>query len=192
MYGTFILNQFLIANMDQDIVVAVLTCYGQGFNLWWGRGVFSFPEPTQTKIGFHPDTSSRYQTCYWGVTLPGHGVDHTLHLVPRLGQSRVIPLLSVCAFETCYMANWAGQRSRYSDCLRAGQSRDRIPVGARFSAPVQTGPEAHPASCTMGTGCFPGVRCARGVSLTPHPRLVPRSKIEQRYTSTLPKGLRGL
>ena len=29
--------------------------------------------------------------------------------------------------------------------------------GARFSAPVQTGPGAHPASCTMGTGSFPGV-----------------------------------
>ena len=29
---------------------------------------------------------------------------------------------------------------------------------ARFSAPVQTGPGAHPASCTMGTGSFPGVR----------------------------------
>jgi len=29
-------------------------------------------------------------------------------------------------------------------------------VGARFSAPVQTGPEAHPAFCTMGTGSFPG------------------------------------
>ena len=28
--------------------------------------------------------------------------------------------------------------------------------GARFSAPVQTGPEANPASCTMGTGSFPG------------------------------------
>jgi len=27
--------------------------------------------------------------------------------------------------------------------------------GARFSAPVQTGLEAHPASCTMGTGSFP-------------------------------------
>ena len=29
---------------------------------------------------------------------------------------------------------------------------------ARFSAPVQTGLAAHPASCTMGTGSFPGVK----------------------------------
>ena len=41
--------------------------------------------------------------------------------------------------------------------------------GTRYSAPVQTGPEAHPASCTMGTGSFPGVRCGRGVTLTPTP-----------------------
>jgi len=53
-------------------------------------------------------------------------------------------------------------------------------MGARFSAPVQTGPEAHPASCTMGTGSFPGEGAAGawGVMLTPHPLLVPRSKIE--------------
>ena len=56
--------------------------------------------------------------------------------------------------------------------------RGSNPCGARFSAPVQTGPEAHPASCTMGTGCFPGVRCCRGVTLTPHPLLAQRSKIE--------------
>jgi hypothetical protein len=30
--------------------------------------------------------------------------------------------------------------------------------GARFFAHVQTGPVAHPASCTMGTGSFPGVK----------------------------------
>ena len=42
-------------------------------------------------------------------------------------------------------------------------------LGTRFSAPVQTGPEAHPASCKMGTGSFPGVRCGRGVTLTPSP-----------------------
>ena len=48
-------------------------------------------------------------------------------------------------------------------------------MGARFSAPVQTGPGAHPASCTMGTGSFPGVKSGRNVTLTPHPLLVPWS-----------------
>ena len=38
-----------------------------------------------------------------------------------------------------------------------------------FSAPVQTGPRAHPASCTMGTGSLPGVkRPGRGADPQPH------------------------
>ena len=41
--------------------------------------------------------------------------------------------------------------------------------------PFQTGPGAHPASCTMGTGSFPGVKCGRGVLLTTHLLLAPRS-----------------
>ena len=45
--------------------------------------------------------------------------------------------------------------------------------GARFSSPVQTGPGAHPASCTMGTGTFPGVKSGRGVTLTNHSVLMP-------------------
>ena len=34
--------------------------------------------------------------------------------------------------------------------------------GARFSSPVQTGPGAHPTSCRMGTGSFPGLKSGRG------------------------------
>jgi len=48
--------------------------------------------------------------------------------------------------------------------------------GARFSAPVQTGPGAHAASRTMGTGYFPGVKSGRDVTPTPHPLLVPWSR----------------
>jgi hypothetical protein len=86
----------------------------------------------------------------------------------------------------------------------------RIPVGARFSAPVQTGPGTHPASYTMGTGSFSGVKRDQGVTLTPHPLLVPWSKksraiyiycpygpyslyrasvpVQYSYTSTAPMG----
>ena len=41
--------------------------------------------------------------------------------------------------------------------------------------PVQTGSGAYPASCKMGSESFPGVKCGRGVLLTTHPLLVPRS-----------------
>jgi len=48
---------------------------------------------------------------------------------------------------------------------------------ARFSAPVQTGPGAHPCLYTMGTGSFPGVKWpGRGVDHPPH--LAPRLKKE--------------
>jgi len=64
-------------------------------------------------------------------------------------------------------------------------------VEARFSAPVQTGPGAHPASYTMGTESLPGVKWpGYGVD---HPLLlVPRLKKEYSYTSTPPLSLRGL
>jgi len=43
------------------------------------------------------------------------------------------------------------------------------PGWARFSSPAQMGPGAHPASCTMDTGCFPGVKSSWGLTLTPYP-----------------------
>ena len=41
--------------------------------------------------------------------------------------------------------------------------------GARFSAPVQTGPGAHPTSYTMGTGSFPGGKAAGAWRCPPTP-----------------------
>jgi len=51
---------------------------------------------------------------------------------------------------------------------QAELSGDQIPVGARFPPPLQTGPGAHPASYTMGTGLFRGVkRLERGIDHPP-------------------------
>jgi hypothetical protein len=79
--------------------------------------------------------------------------------------------------------------------ITAGYAQDGPEIksrwGVRFFAHVQTGPGDYPASCTMDTGSFPGVkRSGRGAG---HP---PRSSAEvtneQSYTSTPPQGLRGL
>ena len=50
---------------------------------------------------------------------------------------------------------------------------------ARFSAPVQTDPGAHPASYRMGTGSFPGVkRPVRGVDQTPPSNAEAEERVE--------------
>jgi hypothetical protein len=53
---------------------------------------------------------------------------------------------------------------------------DRIPMGTRYFVNLQTGPGAHPASCTMCTGFFQGLkRQERGAD---HPPLLaPRSRM---------------
>jgi len=49
------------------------------------------------------------------------------------------------------------------------------PGRGEIFCPSRPAPGTHPASCKMGTGSFPGVKCGRGVLLTTHPFLVPRS-----------------
>jgi hypothetical protein len=65
----------------------------------------------------------------------------------------------------------------YSDSLLAGRPGDRLPVTAKFSAHIQTAPGVHPASNSLGTGSFTGVkRSGCGVD---HPiHLAPRLKKE--------------
>jgi len=72
--------------------------------------------------------------------------------VPRDGTTGHIFNISIQA--ACCQQRGPSQLNRYSDSLAASRSRDQIPVGARLSAPVQNGPGAYPASCTMGTGLF--------------------------------------
>ena len=64
-------------------------------------------------------------------------------------------------------------------------------MGAKFSSPVQTGPGDNTASCTVGTGSFPGAKSGRDVSLTSHPLLVPWSR-KSRAIPLLPYGPYGL
>jgi hypothetical protein len=67
----------------------------------------------------------------------------------------------------------------------------RSPAGAKdFSSNlcVQTGSEANPASCKMGNGGpFLGAKRGRGVTLTTHPHLMPRSRMSRSYTTSPPK-----
>jgi hypothetical protein len=52
---------------------------------------------------------------------------------------------------------------------------------------VQTSSEAHSASYPMGTGVLSEeLKHGRGVTLTTHPHLVPRSRMSRSYTSSPP------
>jgi hypothetical protein len=51
-----------------------------------------------------------------------------------------------------------GYCSQYSNSLWAGRPGDQIPVRARFSAPIWTGPGAHSASYTRCTKSFSGIK----------------------------------
>jgi len=77
-------------------------------------------------------------------------VKFVLHILPQAWRKQTACL------QFCNAA-WMTQ-SIYSDSLRAERSGDQIAfVGARFSAPVRTGCEAHPATYIRGTGSFLGL-----------------------------------
>ena len=89
-------------------------------------------------------------------------------------QSVVVLLLSITY--TCRPDSSSVQRLATGWTVRGSN-----PGRPRLSVPVQTGPGAHPASCTKGTGSFPGVRNDRGVTLTPLPILVSWSRKSGAY-----------
>ena len=73
--------------------------------------------------------------------------------IKELLNTLVVGLDSAVGIATRYGVDGPGIESRW---------------GARFSAPIQTGPGAYRASCKMGTGSFPGVkRPGRGADHPP-------------------------
>ena len=85
---------------------------------------------------------------------------------------------------------WAGQRSRYSDWLRAGRSGDRIPMGGEIFRTCPDRPWGQPSLLYHGYRVFTGVKQpGRVVNHPPH--LPPRLKKEQSYLYSLygPYGL---
>jgi len=85
---------------------------------------------------------------------------------------------AICVTESDNRTGFSPSTSVSLDCLRAGRSGDRIPVGgARFSPPVETDFETHPASCTIGTGSFPEVK--RPGRVADHPPLS-RAEVKER------------
>jgi hypothetical protein len=90
-----------------------------------------------------------------GTRRQGGGVEHLLLSLTGICWGLHSPKQKGCVFPRI-------------DWPRARRSGESNLGGARFSAPVQTGLGAHPVSCTMGTGSFPGVkRSGRGVNHLP-------------------------
>ena len=63
---------------------------------------------------------------------------------------------------------------------------------ARYSAPVQNGRGAHPASCTVGTTSLTGDGSGRSGVITTHPCPAPRLNKGYSYTSSPFLGLHGM
>jgi hypothetical protein len=102
-----------------------------------------------------------------------HTAQHIVHISLGHTTSQTLMLLMYSTKRYCWKGAW--QRSQYSDLLWAGRPGDRIPVGARFSAPVQTDP-AGIQPPTQWVSAHSQGRSGPDVKLTTHPHLAPRLK----------------
>jgi hypothetical protein len=81
-------------------------------------------------------------------------------------QSKTLFTTMTCQITSLHIYIYMGPGSSVGIATEYGLEGPEI----EFFAHVQTGPGTHPASCTMGTGFFPGVnRPGRGVDHPPSP-----------------------
>jgi hypothetical protein len=154
---------------------------------WSHRRKMLHYEPEQLVSPCGRNTGTCY-SCRWNMYTNNTGT--STDFVAGLRSHAVTYVVTLLAnlLTLSLLFRWvAGIATRY----RLDGPGIEFPVAARFSAPVQTGLEAHPASYTMGTESFLGVkRPRRGVDHPPH--LAPRLKKEYICTSTPLLGIRGL
>jgi hypothetical protein len=79
------------------------------------------------------------------------------------------PAPQFAATEWCEVVQNCGLQVEYTASLWYPPKYVQSRWGASFFAHVQTGPGAHPASCTVGTGSFPGGKAARAWCWPPTP-----------------------
>jgi len=121
------------------------------------------PCPSATLSTTNPTWTSLVST--WGV-----------------GRRRRTSQASLRFFPLClHVSRW-----RNETCFYVIRSGDRMPVGARLTAPIQTGPGAHQVSSLSPGGTVTGVW-----PCTP-PHLAPKWKKEKSFISTPPLGFRDL
>ena len=151
---------WFVTDWPSSYIKVTPTCVGR--NIRPPSGSTWHPTKTQTLVKL---TALRLQTGWFVYLLTGIQYSSMEYTSATYGSH-----LSFVNFYYCTPGSSVGIATE----LRAGRSGIDSRWGRDFP-PVQTGSVAHPASCTVGTGSVPGVKCGRGMLLTTHPVLVPRS-----------------
>ena len=88
---------------------------------------------------------------------------------------RQFPLHFPSRASPCAITFQQGSTDQWFPKCALRNPRDPRPVPRGSVDTFLQGYHAHPASCKIGTGSFPGVKCGRGGLLNTHPLLMPRS-----------------
>ena len=137
---------------------------------WQTRNVsLQAPQPVSVREPFASTVHSTWQRKYRSLR---HSIRIYLLTLSGLGSKRILTRNFEYTF--CRKIKGPGKLSRYIDSPRAGRSGNRIPMEKKFSAPIQTGLEAHPQQVPNHSW----VESSQGVALTTQPHLAPRLKKE--------------